>query len=231
MALSAVLAGCSSKPPTPEWQLNAKSASDRFVAAYLVGNARLENFEFDRARRELSSTGRLDLLARLELLRCAARVASAVFAPCEGFDPLRSDGTAEDRAYADYLRAQVPGNASLLPPSQRAVAAALQGAGEPSAQLAAVKDPLARLVAAGVLLQRGQASPAVLQQAVDAASSQGWRRPLLAWLGMQLQRAEQAPGDAAAEAAAEIRRRIAVVQGTPVLSPVYLAGPETPRLP
>ena len=67
------------------------------------------------------------------------------------------------------------------------------------------------MVAAGVLLQTGKASPPVIAQAIDTASSQGWRRPLLAWLGVQAQRAEQG-GDT--EEAARLRRRIAIAQGT-----------------
>ena len=65
--------------------------------------------------------------------------------------------------------------------------------------------PLARLVAAGVLLQTNRADPAVIASAIDTASAQGWRRPLLAWLGVQQKRA-QAAGDTAE--AARIQRRI-----------------------
>jgi hypothetical protein len=43
---------------------------------------------------------------------------------------------------------------------------------------------------------------------VDTASARGWRRPLLAWLKVQQQRA-QAAGDA--EAAASLQRRIDLV--------------------
>ena len=75
------------------------------------------------------------------------------------------------------------------------------------AALAAVSDPLARLVAAGALLQAGRITPAEIGVAVDTASEQGWRRPLLAWLGVQQQRA-QAAGDAAA--VERIRRRMAL---------------------
>jgi hypothetical protein len=59
-----------------------------------------------------------------------------------------------------------------------------------------VADPVTRLVAAGAALRRGQASPGVVQLAVDTASAQGWSRPLLAWLGVQ-QQAARAAGDAA----------------------------------
>ena len=92
----------------------------------------------------------------------------------------------------------------MLPPAQRAMAASGS-----DAALREIKDPLSQLVAAGVLFQGGKASPATMALAVETASAQGWRRPLLAWLLMQAQRAEQA---GAAEEAARIRRRIAVVE-------------------
>jgi hypothetical protein len=97
----------------------------------------------------------------------------------------------------------------LLPPAQRAVAAG-QGGPADVAALKAMDEPLSRLVAAGVLFKAGRASPEVIALATDTASAQGWRRPLMAWLGVQLQRAEQA---GAADEAARIRRRLAVVQG------------------
>jgi hypothetical protein len=56
-------------------------------------------------------------------------------------------------------------------------------------------------------MKAGKIAPADIANAVDTASSQGWRRPLLAWLGVQERRA-QAAGDAAA--VQRIRRRIAL---------------------
>lgn len=210
-ALLLMLAACAGGPPPPDWQLNARSALDHAVAAYLRGDSRVAQVEFDRARAEVARTGRADLLARAELLRCAARVASLEFGPCEGFERLRPDTAAPEQAYADYLAGRLPpGQREQLPPAQRAVAAATDDSA--AAALQAIADPVARQVAAGVLLQGGRASPAVITLAVDTASAQGWRRPLLAWLGVQLQRAEQA-GDAAA--AERLRRRIGWIQSPP----------------
>jgi hypothetical protein len=61
-----------------------------------------------------------------------------------------------------------------------------------------------------VLFRTGGIDPAGISRAVEIASAQGWRRPLLAWLGVQLKRAEAA-GDS--ETAAQIRRRMALVSG------------------
>ncbi|MDB5965478.1 MAG: hypothetical protein JWQ72_1978 [Polaromonas sp.] len=195
VALTCVtLAACSSGPKQPDWQLETKGSLDRAMAAWLEGNTRVEAVEFARARSEISSTGNIDLMARAELLRCATRVASLVFEPCTGFEKLRQDAAPAERAYADYLMGTLsPQDAALLPASQRS----------PGADA----EPLSKLVAAGAQFRAGQASPALVQQAVDAASAQGWRRPLLAWLGVQASLAEKA-GDA--QEAARLKRRMAL---------------------
>ena len=71
-----LLTACSSNPPPPEWKASAFSALHEFSSAHLGGNTRLADLEFDRARSEISRTGRLDLMARAELTRCAVQVAS-----------------------------------------------------------------------------------------------------------------------------------------------------------
>jgi hypothetical protein len=199
---------CSSGPKAPDWQLEAKGSMERSVAAYLQGNDRVDSSELARTRTQLSSTGRADVVAAAELLHCAAQVASLVLEPCAGFEALRQDASDAQRAYADYLRG-LPAAAAiaLLPASQRA--AATRSAGDGRA-LQGIDDPLSLLVAAGVLLETGKANPAVIDQAVATASSQGWRRPLLAWLGVQLQRAQQA---GQTDEAARLTRRIQLVQG------------------
>ncbi len=198
---AATLAGCASAPPAPDWQANAKTATDRSVAAYLTGNARIDAAELARARSELARTGRADLLARVELSHCAAQVASLVFGPCTGFEALRADAAAPERAYADYLLARAASaDAALLPEAHRGIGPAN------------ITDPLARLIAAGVAFEADRADPALIALAVETASNQGWRRPLLAWLGVQLKRAEQA---GAADEVQRLRRRIALVAPGP----------------
>jgi hypothetical protein len=206
-----LIGACASGPPVPDWESNAKTSMDHAVAAYLAGDTRLADSDFERARSEIARTGRIDLLGRAELVRCAARVASLVFEPCEGFEKLRADARAAERAYADYLAARVqPQDIALLPPQQRAVAATNLSAEAANAELRGIEDPLSRLVAIGVLFQAGRAHPTAIADAVETASAQGWRRPLLAWLNVQLALADKA---ADANERARLRRRIGVVQG------------------
>ncbi len=180
------LAGCAGNRMIPDWQINAHGALKSSIMAYLVGNSKLATIEFSRARREISSTGRADLMARAELMRCAAQVASLEFNNCEPFQMMLQDAAAEERAYADYLEGNWVGlDTELLPAQHRAVLTVTGGT------LNAIEDPLSRLVAAGVLLRKGILAPEDITIVVQTASDQGWRRPLLAWLGVAIRRAEQ----------------------------------------
>jgi hypothetical protein len=212
LGIVALLAGCAGKVQ-PDWQMNAQSSIARFQQAYLTGNTQVDAVEFKRAREQIASTGQIDLVARVELIRCATRVASLVFEECTGFDKLQQDAGAPERAYARYLTASPSRHeVALLPPQQRAVASANgSGDGAQAVEAAlAIEDPLSALVASSVLLRAGRASPALLDFAVDTASGQGWRRPLMAWLGVQARRAEQAGEPQEAE---RLQRRITLVEG------------------
>lgn len=220
-----LLAACASKPALPDWQANAFAALKGFSAAYLSGNTRLADLELARARSEIASTGRADLLARAELTRCAVRVASLEFDDCATYRPLAADAAPAEQAYAAFLSGHWTGlDAALLPAQHQALVLTAtadkprdsttsgpKNSTETASVLSTMEDPLARLVAAGVLLQSGRLTPSDIVLATGTASSQGWRRPLLAWLGVQLKRANDAGEH---EAAARLQRRIDLVLQT-----------------
>jgi hypothetical protein len=184
LALILLLTGCGGGQPRPDWQEQAAQALQSFQRHYFAGRTDLAEAEFKSARGELASTGRADLVARAELVRCAVRAAGLEFDDCPGFEALRYGARAEEAAYAAYLSGK-----------------GAHRAGD---------DPLSRLVALAVSLRRGSIQPSAIASAVDIASAQGWRRPLLAWLGVQEKRAADA-GDS--ETAARIRRRIELISG------------------
>ncbi len=198
----ACLSACSSGPPAPDWSVSALGHVERANVAYLRGQDRVATREFDLARADMARTGRPELVARVELNRCAVRVAALDLGDCPGYEPLAVDAMPDERAYAAYLRASAtPEQAALLSPAQRAVAGG-------DASLNGFADPVSQLVAAGVLVRAQRATPGTVAQAVDTASQQGWPRALLAWLGVQAKLAEER-GDAAE--AARIKRRMDLV--------------------
>jgi hypothetical protein len=211
VAASLLLVGCAGGPPSPAWQSDAKSAMDRATVAYLEGHSKASDAEMARVRSTLSATGRAELLARAELMRCALQVASLVFEPCTRFETLRADAAPAERAYADHLAAKALARDDIarLPAAQQAAATALAGNEGAASGVLAGEDPLSQLIAAAVLFQAGKASPALIESATETASAQAWRRPLLAWLTVQALRAEKA-GDAAA--LKRLERRIALVR-------------------
>lgn len=208
----AMLAACSNTPAPPAWQANAAASVKDFTAAYFAGNTRLADFEFARAQADVASTGQLHLRTRLELVRCALQVASIETNTCAS--SLTADLVApEERAYSAYLGGQWAAlDAKQLPEQHRAVVEATLAATHapsksdttPTSVLRNIQDPTARLVAAGSMLQAKHLAPADVAVAVDTASAQGWRRPLLAWLGVQKRLLETA-GDSAGAGYAQQR--------------------------
>ena len=182
LALTLLLAACGGTQPV-QWQSDAAQAMASFQRAYLTGETARAEAEFKAARSQLASTGRADLVGRAELVRCATRSASLEFDDCPGFIALQ-DATPENVRYAEYLLGKSSHRGS--------------------------DEPLSRLVAESVRFRSGGIDPAGIARAVEIASAQGWRRPLLAWLGVQLKRAEAAGDNETAE---RIRRRMALVSG------------------
>ena len=212
MAAISVLAisACGNQTPAPDWALSAEAAAQKATQAYLQGQQRVEALQWQKARDAVAGTGQLAQAAKLELMRCAAQVASLDWNACPDYEALAQDASQQEQAYARYLQGRPQaGDTELLPEAQRAVARQLLGGGSGVAAVAEIKDPLSRLVAAGVLLRGGAVVPALLQQGVDTASEQGWRRPLMAWLLLQLKAARQG-GDA--EQQAQLQRRLKLLE-------------------
>ena len=210
-----LVSACASHPAPPDWEQNAQAEIKRFTTDYFAGNTSRADSDFARARRAVRDTGRVDLLAQIELVRCAVRVAALEFDGCASYLALRDGATPAQQSYAAYLTGQWQAlNPITLPEQHRAVVATKPVAsanskdGAQSSVLSSVLDPLSRLVAAGALLQAGHLQQADVEAAIDAASAQGWRRPLLAWLGVARRLAEQRGDKAGVE---RIARREALI--------------------
>jgi len=204
-ALLPLLCACAGGPPAPVWQEEAFAALEGYKKHYFSGDSLRAARDLAAARAAISSTGRLDLAARAELFRCAIGTAALDFEVCGAIEPLLLDADSEDRAYADFLAGRWEGlDRSALAARYRPVVEARSEQGQNQAAQQ-IDDPLSRIIAAGVLMKRAGISPATVAAAVEAASQEGLRRPVLAWLNVQARLAEAAGDKLALET---IRRRI-----------------------
>lgn len=197
-------AACSSAPPVPEWQIQARSSLEEFRDHYLQGRPAAAERAYARALAAISGTGDLAMRERAVLVRCGVAVAAVAFAECPASDGAALRGS-EEKAYARFLSGEWGGlDRAALADAYRPVVAAAAAENRNAAMLA-IDDPVSRLIAAGVLYRRAEISPKGIDGAIATASAQGMRRPLLAWLGIAEQLAIRRGDDAAAK---QFRARI-----------------------
>ena len=208
---AALLSACGGTPPPADWKMNAVSLLEHAQQRWLEGDSKSADLALTKSRNEIAKSGRLDLLARAELVACAAHIASLDFSICSAYDKLEPDASVSDKAYARFLNGNWTDlDAKKLPAQYAGLITAKNDANANQAAVE-IKEPLPRLIAAALLFQSGRATPATLTAAVDTASERGWRRPLLAWLQIQLKRAQAARDTGMAS---EIQKRIDFVLGT-----------------
>lgn len=204
----ACLVACSSAPPSKDWSNNSFADQQSAIKYILLGENKKSQAAIAQLRKDLSVTARTDLAAKTELVLCATEQAALIMPPCENFEKLKSDAKPTELAYAQFLSGQWDSLAvQLLPQQYQAIVQHAQ----PESQLASIESPLSRLIAGSVLLQKKQLSANGLELMVNTASNEGWRKPLLAWLSVQLKVFEQNQDKSAATL---VKRRIQMLEQT-----------------
>ncbi len=219
LALPLLLAACGSGgPPPPDWKTDSADLVARYQKHALRGENALAERYFQQAVSATGGAGRVGETARLWLVHCATRRAMLINDPCAEYAELAAAEAKPDPGDQAYFRFVTlrwqdldPG---LLPPQHRALLRT--DAARRHEALAAIDDPLARLLDASLLLRRGEAGPATLSLATETASSNGWRHPLLTYLKLEHAQAA-ARGDQATEA--RLARRIRLVEENIAASP------------
>jgi|WetSurMetagenome_2_1015567.scaffolds.fasta_scaffold129974_2 hypothetical protein len=178
--------GCGDKP-APAWIAAGHKQLETFKQDYLTGRApRITEIHFRNAVEEIKKGGDADLLGKAWLTRMALQVA-VLRAPEEG-DYVKIDAAEAVPANRNYYRF-LTGNTSavdvlLLPKAYRPFWEAFcnRDAVKAAAAIAAIDDPLSRLIATGLSVRNGLETEAILRTAVETASQNGWKVALLTWL-------------------------------------------------
>lgn len=202
------IAACSSTPAPKDWSANTFSGQQSATKYLLLGESKKAQAAISQLRKDLAATARTDLAAKTELALCAIEQASLKMPPCEAFEKLKIDAQASELAYAHFLSGEWLGlQNTLLPPQYQSMVVHPA----PESQLIAIESPISRLIAGSVLLQRNQLSAQGLELMVNTASQEGWRKPVLAWLNVQLNIFEKNNDTVRAN---QVKRRIQMLEQT-----------------
>jgi len=190
MCLLFILAAACSGAPVPAWQTRAARSLERFEIYWLEGRDRDAASAFQTARSDIAATGDLNLAARAELIRCGLRISTLDFSPCRETASLLPHAGPDTRTYFQFLYGPWNGlDVGALPRQYRHLVSATDPI-ERNRSARKIEDPRSRLIAAALLLNRGEIDPETASFALKTASRQGWRRPVLVWLNILLKKAE-----------------------------------------
>jgi hypothetical protein len=180
-----LLAGCGSKT-IPDWTNAAFNQLESYKQSYLSGQLRVAEIHFNKATEEIRKSGNLDLLAKAYLTKCAVqtvaieKIDDSAYLQIETLSPSPTNKT-----YHRFLRGdfdQVSPN--LLPEQYRSFFDTLRvvKTGDATDELLKMEDPLSRLIAASLAVQHNRCDERCFQVAIDSASKNGWKKPLLVYL-------------------------------------------------
>lgn len=186
ITLTLLLSACSSGPTVPDWQIDTQTAMARYTQHYLEGRSKLALASFEKARNASAATANINAVAHLELVKCGVAIAALDTSPCTGYTILAQHNS--DATDANYYRFLTGDNQHLdktLLPSQYQPWLQAQTMNDINTAIGQIADPLSRLVAVSISYIHQKYDAKTLQIAIDTASAQGWRRPLLAYLRLQ----------------------------------------------
>ena len=181
-AIACCLIGCFSKA-VPDWQHSGFNNLEQFKHAFLSGDDDRATLYYEKALAEIKKSGRLDILAKAFLTKCAVRVAALEEGECSEFLQIRD--LIRDNEIDNYFEF-ITGNfervdTRLLPQdyryffksfTKRSIAAINDTVGE-------IQPPLSRIIAVGLSVKQGLFDESTIGYAIDVASDQGWKTILL----------------------------------------------------
>ncbi|MDP2839235.1 MAG: hypothetical protein Q8O11_04190, partial [Syntrophales bacterium] len=181
-----LLAGCGAKP-APVWIAAGHKQLETFKQDFLTGREPpITEIHFRKAVEEIKKGGDADLLGKAWLTRMALQVAVRE-APEEGeyLKTEAAEAVPANRNFYRFLKGDVATvDVSLLPEPYRPFWMAFRSrdAAKAAVTIAAIEDPIHRLIAAGLAVGHRLENDAILRTAVETAAQNGWKRALLVWL-------------------------------------------------
>jgi len=186
LILVLLICACGASTQAPVWKENAYRQLDEYKTSFLTGKEASTEPHFVKARREIAAGNDLSLLSVAYLTQYALHTASLESFDSSDFAKLyRLEPNPADMAYCHFLKGNFSAvDAKLLPSRYAGVlkAASANDLQMAAREIAAIDDPLSRLIACGVWVRYLPASEAILQMGITTAATNGWQRPLWSYL-------------------------------------------------
>jgi hypothetical protein len=185
ITLLILISACSSQP-IPQWKDTSSRELENYKVNFLADKEDATEPHFVKAKKAISGNNDLTLLAKVYLTKYALHTAAL-----ENFDDsdfIRIDKlqpNAGNRTYHDFLKGNFTAViAGRLPSNYSGLLPLITNKDLPAAahEIAAIKNPISRLIACGVWVKYLSADESILQLAIDTAAGNGWKRPLWAYL-------------------------------------------------
>ncbi len=186
MMFSFLLVGCGSSKPVPEWTDASFNQLDNYKKSYLSGKERIAEAYFNKAIDEIKSSGDLDILARAYLTKYAVQV--AVLEAFDDSEYLRIDvvePVLQNKNFYNFLKGAFDNvDEKLLPQQYECFLRAIKSRKKDDVahEISNMDNPLSKLIAIGLLVQKNKVDEIDLKLASDIASENGWKKALLAYL-------------------------------------------------
>ncbi|PIP08967.1 MAG: hypothetical protein COX51_01380 [Syntrophobacteraceae bacterium CG23_combo_of_CG06-09_8_20_14_all_50_8] len=186
LVLCLLLTGCGASKPVPDWLNTSYNQLENYQKNYLSGTEKIAVVQFKGAINEIKKSGDLEILSKAYLIRMALQTATLENVNDDEY--LKIDAlqpSLPNRSFFAFLKGEINQvDDSLLPQHYRGFCKALrQSAGAESLQeIEKMEDPLSQLIALGIIVRLRQDNEDVLKKAIDVASAQGWKKPLLVYL-------------------------------------------------
>lgn len=186
LIVALLICACGTSTPPPVWKDNAYRQLEEYKAGFLTNREASTEPHFVKARREIAAGNDLSLLAIAYLTKYALHTASLESFDASEFAKLyRLQPHPSDMAYCHFLKGNFSAvDVKVLPARYAGVLKAASGNDLTLAvrEIAAIDDPLSRLIACGVWVRYLPSDEAMLQIGISTAAANGWRRPLWAYL-------------------------------------------------
>ena len=186
MVFSFLLVGCGSSKPVPDWTDASFNQLDNYKKSYLSGKERIAEAYFNKAVDEIKSSGDLEILARAYLTKYAVHV--AVLDAFDDREYMRIDAVEpilQNKNFYSFLKGAFDNiDEKLLPQQYAGFLRAFQSGKKDDVahEISKMDNPLSKLIALGLLVQKNKNDETDLKLAIDIASHNGWKKALLAYL-------------------------------------------------